>query len=168
MSNAIFTMLAVHFVFNIEYNHQVKDVLYFLQDKVLGFPDPGFKKSSVYMSISSAIDLYLDDWLTIVSSDSYDGCVCKHMVYITFVRFIYAMTPCIMIIIYSVKMFSMICMMSILTAPTSHTKGTIIDNTKNGYKCMHTCLSFSLGYISFRCTTIYRQQLNKAKKDWLE
>ena len=61
MSNAIFTMLAVHFVFNIEYNHQVKDVLYFLQDKVLGFPDPGFKKSSVYMSISSAIDLYLDD-----------------------------------------------------------------------------------------------------------
>ena len=68
-------MLAVHFVFNIEYNHQVKDVLYFLQDKVLGFPDPGFKKSSVYMSISSAIDLYLDDWFTIVSAELYLLCL---------------------------------------------------------------------------------------------
>ncbi len=53
-------MLAVHFVFNMEYNRYVKDVLYFLQDKVLGFADPSFRKSSVYMNVSSAIDLYIE------------------------------------------------------------------------------------------------------------
>lgn len=61
MANAIFTMLAVHFVFNLEYNHHVKDVLYYLQEKVLGFPDPSFKKSSLYLSISSAVDLYVEE-----------------------------------------------------------------------------------------------------------
>ena len=58
MESAIFTMLATHFVFNLEYNHQVKNVLYFLQEKVLSFPDPNFKKTSIYISISSGIDLY--------------------------------------------------------------------------------------------------------------
>ena len=61
MPNAIFIMLAVHFVFNLEYNRNVKDVLYFLQERVLGFPDPLYKKSAVYMSISSAIDLYFEN-----------------------------------------------------------------------------------------------------------
>lgn len=58
---AIFTLLAVHFVFNMEYNQKVKDIMYFLQEKVLGYVDPCFKKSSMYMNVSSAIDLYRAD-----------------------------------------------------------------------------------------------------------
>ena len=37
-------MVAAHYVFNIEYHPKVKDVFYFLQEKVFGFPDASFKK----------------------------------------------------------------------------------------------------------------------------
>lgn len=58
---AIFVLIAVHFVFNIEYHVHVKDVLYFLQDKVMGFNDPKYRKSPMYSNVSSAIMCYLPD-----------------------------------------------------------------------------------------------------------
>ena len=61
LDSALFIMLATHYVFNIEYHPKVKDVLYFLQEKVLGYPNPTIKKSSIYMNVSSAIDLYLNE-----------------------------------------------------------------------------------------------------------
>ena len=60
LERAIFTMFAVHYVFNIEYHSKVKDVFYFLQEKVFGFTDT-FKKSAIYLSVSSSIDLYHED-----------------------------------------------------------------------------------------------------------
>lgn len=59
--NCLYIMLAVHFVFNTEYHPKVKDVLFFLQEKVLSISDPTYKKSSPYMNISSAIDLYINE-----------------------------------------------------------------------------------------------------------
>lgn len=53
-------MLAAHYVFNMEYHSMVKDVFYFLQEKVFDFPDT-IKKSSIYLCTTSAIDLYLPD-----------------------------------------------------------------------------------------------------------
>ena len=58
LNSALFIMLATHYAFNIEYHPKIKDVLYFLQEKVLGYPDLKMKKSSIYMNVSSAIDLY--------------------------------------------------------------------------------------------------------------
>ena len=37
IERAIFTVLAAHYAFNIEYHPMVKDVLYFLQEKVFRF-----------------------------------------------------------------------------------------------------------------------------------
>lgn len=56
---AVFILLAAHYVFNMEYHSMVKDILYFLQEKLLELDDYVHKKSSMYLSVSSAIDLYL-------------------------------------------------------------------------------------------------------------
>ena len=61
IDSALFMMLATHYVFNMEYHPNVRDVLYYFQDKVLGFSDPLLKKSSIYMNVSSAIDLYIPE-----------------------------------------------------------------------------------------------------------
>ena len=61
LEKAVYVMVASHYVFNIEYHHRVKDVFIFLQEKILGFVDDTVKKSSIYLSVSSAIDLYLED-----------------------------------------------------------------------------------------------------------
>ena len=44
-----------------EYHTKVKDVLYYLQEKVLGFSDHTLKYSSMYGNITSAVDHYLAD-----------------------------------------------------------------------------------------------------------
>ena len=36
-------------------------MLYYFQEKLLGSSDPKFKKSSIYMNVSSAIDLYIPE-----------------------------------------------------------------------------------------------------------
>ena len=61
IDSALFMVLATHYVFNIEYNPRVRDVLYYFQEKLLGSSDPKFKKSSIYMNVSSAIDLYIPE-----------------------------------------------------------------------------------------------------------
>ena len=43
LERAIFIRVAAHYVFNIEYHLKVKDVFYFLQEKVFGFTDATFK-----------------------------------------------------------------------------------------------------------------------------
>ena len=59
IQSAVFIMLATYYVFNIEYCVKVKDVLCYVQDRVIGFPDQSIKQSSVYRNISAAIELYL-------------------------------------------------------------------------------------------------------------
>ena len=59
IQSALFLMLATYYVFNIEYCAKVKDVLYYMQERVLCFPDQSVKQSSVYRNVSAAIELYL-------------------------------------------------------------------------------------------------------------
>ena len=59
LEKAVYVMVASHYVFNIEYRHRVKDVFIFLQEKILGFVDDTVKKSSIYLSVSSAIYLII-------------------------------------------------------------------------------------------------------------
>lgn len=61
LESAIFILVASHYVFNIEYHSMVKDVFCFLEEKVFGFADTSVKKSSIYLSESSSIDLYLEE-----------------------------------------------------------------------------------------------------------
>ncbi len=58
----IFVMLANHFIFIIEYNSRVKEVMYFLQEKVMLLPDlVGPRKSAMYTSISALVELFTDE-----------------------------------------------------------------------------------------------------------
>lgn len=58
----IFVMLANHFIFNSEYNSRVKEVMYFLQEKVMLLPDlVGPRKSAMYTSISALVELFTDE-----------------------------------------------------------------------------------------------------------
>ena len=61
LKRAIFIMLASHYVFNIEYNSKVKEVFLFLEEKVFGFSNTSAKKSAIYLSVNSSIDLYLEE-----------------------------------------------------------------------------------------------------------
>ena len=58
MNGAIFALLACHYIFNIVYFPRVKDVLYFIQDKILGFGDSS-KQSSIYINTTTAVDCYI-------------------------------------------------------------------------------------------------------------
>ena len=55
-------MLANHFIFISEYNSRVKEVMYFLQEKVMLLPDlVGPRKSAMYTSISALVELFTDE-----------------------------------------------------------------------------------------------------------
>ena len=57
----MYVMLSNHFIFNLEYNPKVKDVLLFLQEKLLQHNGAQFKKSAMYSSVVSGIDCCLSD-----------------------------------------------------------------------------------------------------------
>lgn len=47
--------MAIHYIFNIEYHPKIRDLLYFVQEKMLGLQDDGRKSSAQYLSFSTAI-----------------------------------------------------------------------------------------------------------------
>ena len=57
---SMFQLIAVHYVFNVQYHPQVNDVLVCLQEKMLGVVD-GAKKTMIhtYLSVTSAIECFL-------------------------------------------------------------------------------------------------------------
>ena len=57
--NALFHLVSTHYVFNMSYHTRVQDVFYFIQEKVLSIQDVTIKKSSMYLSITSAIECYV-------------------------------------------------------------------------------------------------------------
>ena len=59
IESALFLMLATYYTLHIEYSAKVKDVLYYIQERVLCFPDQSVKQSSVDRNHSAAIELYL-------------------------------------------------------------------------------------------------------------
>lgn len=59
ISNALFHLVCTHYVFNMSYHVRAKDVLHFIEDKILHIKDTTVKKSSMYLSITSAIECYV-------------------------------------------------------------------------------------------------------------
>lgn len=57
ISNALLILISVHFIFNIEYNPKVHDIMCFIQEHVMGLPFDG-RKSAQYLSFTSAMDCY--------------------------------------------------------------------------------------------------------------
>ena len=60
MCSALFTLMGLHFTFNIEYNSKIKDVLYYVQEKILGISDPAIKKTAIYNNVCAGIDSFLN------------------------------------------------------------------------------------------------------------
>lgn len=54
-THALFLMLAVHYVYNLEYDTNVQEPLLFLQEFVSGIKDTIIKHSAFYSSITSRI-----------------------------------------------------------------------------------------------------------------
>ena len=57
ISDALLTLISVHFIFNIEYNPKIHDIMCFIQEHVVGLCFDG-RKSAQYLSFTSAIDCY--------------------------------------------------------------------------------------------------------------
>ena len=58
MTNAIFTLFAVHYVFNLEYNVRVKDFFRFVQEYLMSIADSS-KKAVNYVNICMGIESFL-------------------------------------------------------------------------------------------------------------
>ena len=59
--SAIYYLFVTHYIFNISYNIKLKDVMFFIQEKIFKIEDSTFKKSAIYSTTSSAIECYLDE-----------------------------------------------------------------------------------------------------------
>ena len=55
----LYTLIALHYVYDIEYNHRLKDFYMFMEDKLLNIINSSTKRSVTYSSISTAIECYL-------------------------------------------------------------------------------------------------------------
>ena len=67
--SAVVLLLSIHFVYNIEYNPVVREVLEFLQEKLLCVPFPSGKKTSVsYCNLYRSLNCIEDK----ISSESHD------------------------------------------------------------------------------------------------
>ena len=56
----LYMLLALHYVFDIAYHPQLADLFLFCEDKVLCISTPSLKKSVTYLSVTSAIECFLD------------------------------------------------------------------------------------------------------------
>lgn len=54
----LYTLIALHYVYDIEYNHRLKDFYMFLEDKLLSINSCA-KRSVTYSSVTAAIECYL-------------------------------------------------------------------------------------------------------------
>ena len=58
-TSAVFTLMAVHYVFNIDYHSSVKDVLTYVQESILEIKGTSFKKSATYISVEGGIGNFM-------------------------------------------------------------------------------------------------------------
>ena len=56
---SIFLLLAFHYVYDIQYNHRLKDLFLLFEDKLLAMSTTSCKKSPTYLNVSSSIACYL-------------------------------------------------------------------------------------------------------------
>lgn len=58
-SEALSIWFATHYVFNLMYSKQTKDVALFFQECVFGLPEPSKGRSATYLTVSSDINKFL-------------------------------------------------------------------------------------------------------------
>ena len=56
---ALFISFSSYYVFHLEYPRQIKNMLFFIQDYVLGYPD-SYKRPGTYLAIASDIKKLMD------------------------------------------------------------------------------------------------------------
>ena len=56
--SALFQLLAVHYVFNLEYHPKANDIMLFLQQNIMGIKD-NCKKSAIYSNVTAAIECFV-------------------------------------------------------------------------------------------------------------
>ena len=54
---SIFILMSIYYVFNIEYHPKIRDLLYFIQEHMLGLKDDT-RRSAQYLSFTAAISCY--------------------------------------------------------------------------------------------------------------
>ena len=57
--DALCALLAVHYVFNIEYHPRLTDFFIFLEEKIIGMKPSNGKKSPTYLNMTSAVQCFL-------------------------------------------------------------------------------------------------------------
>ena len=55
----LYTLVALHYVYDMEYNARLKDFFMFLEDKILSIANTSIKKSVSYSSVTAAIECYI-------------------------------------------------------------------------------------------------------------
>ena len=59
IEKGMFVVLAMHYIFDMEYNPRLHDFYLFFEEKILRMPLPCCKKSATYASVTTAIECYL-------------------------------------------------------------------------------------------------------------
>ena len=67
MMSALFSLFAVHYVFNIQYHTRLKDFFQLIEDKVIGMKTSN-KKTAVFLSVTTAAECYLASGVDIDST----------------------------------------------------------------------------------------------------
>lgn len=62
IAKGIFILLALHYIYDIQYHPRLKDFYLFFEENFLNINAPSnFKKSATYLNVNSSIKCYLDD-----------------------------------------------------------------------------------------------------------
>lgn len=57
----LFILLALHYVFDMEYHPRLRELYLFFEDKILSISTPSCKESATYCNVTSAIEMYIRD-----------------------------------------------------------------------------------------------------------
>ena len=61
IDKGLFLLLGLHYVYDMQYHHRLKDFFLFIEDKLLCISTPSCKKSATYLNVSSAIECYITE-----------------------------------------------------------------------------------------------------------
>ena len=60
LTNALYMLFSIHYVFNMEYTAKVKDFYLFLEDRCFGIKEGGATPSANYTNVISLIECHMD------------------------------------------------------------------------------------------------------------
>lgn len=59
--DAMFLLFSSYYIFHLEYPKSVKNILWFMQDYLLLYPNDSMHRSALYLSVTSDIKRYISD-----------------------------------------------------------------------------------------------------------